>query len=303
MQVLDVNWVAAERLPEKRGDVWQVHARKLAYDGKSPWCILIVSHGVDSRLPHRVLIWYELSEEFPTAELVEDRLFRAMVRPRRGKPCKPTAVEFCSDAYLSWLSSKLAFVGADARLATDSYTWESAFNRLRRSWSSPAALPMNQGSYSHSSDSASFDSAAQLLRDQLPFLPYVNHFEVDREVEGGRQKWFGAMPRHLFGNDPGVLLVEREGDFCPEHTTIEDLLRHCVCLSAVLRKDTIDGGPLALRHNPGGTLRAPLSWELQFLEHCMRVFPRLVAGCSDHFPSNSSPPVVIFQRPADDHEV
>ncbi len=270
-----LEWNTANDLPTKLADIWQLGVRKFACGEDEQWCVLIVSRCVDSSLPDRVIIWYELCDERPNFSLLADRLMRAMVFPRRGRPCKPSGIEFL-DAEMQWFRPFLSEIGVRTTSAGRAEVWEQVFERLERTWRHVYSVPAIEADSSRDFMISKLLHSARQFAQQIPHLPVESVFEIGREIASGHQQWFAILSNRLFGSQAGLLLVERNELVEPLNTTVEDLLRHCVCLSVSFTAAGTFPNVVALRHNPGGSVRTLIDWEIEFVELCMHLLPSLV---------------------------
>lgn len=259
--------------------------------------MLAVSVTRDSTLPDDVIVFYDILDTCPTPELMWERLCHAMKAPRNGNPCRPSHIVFCLHEYERQLRHRLNQIGAELRIVDTCRRWDSIFGHLSARLpdaDQPIAMVGAPG-VRRLRIARLFEAASVFCqKSSLGAMPGWPPIDVKwSRLE--RERWRAFFGPTLIDQCPGMVLAENidavKGPW-GRFSSRWDLLRHSVSLQVTLgpaeRLAPVDlkaahefGWPVASRHsypralriNPGGTRRPLLSWELEFLDRCLRTIP------------------------------
>lgn len=278
-------------LPEKLGEVWQIHAKRVPNHGdRLSWCVLIVSVTTNSSEADKQIISKQIIDCFPSVEVLLEILVAAMLHPEGREPSRPSWIQFQSEGYADGFRLLLTSIGVRTKLVHRLDLWERHFTTLTGKNRSPTRISlMAVPGLGLESLRKFYDSSANYI-EQRPFMPANATFEVHRDGS----PWYGVV-RTTKDVRTTMLLVEAGIGGALENASFRELLRNYVSVGASfvskgrVHRDDLAGihefgfrvagenaYPIACRRNPGGSQRTPLAWELDMLERCLHVVPGLL---------------------------
>ncbi|MBW3599476.1 MAG: hypothetical protein KY475_19665 [Planctomycetes bacterium] len=287
------------QLPQSPEEVWQAEIcrspawMRIAGQPQRPWMALVTNRTEDLVLAH------EMPDAQPTPKQLQEKLAEAMRSAEFGAPHRPSEVQVRSDELHAKLRAPLEAVGIRCvvveQLEHVDFVLRDLAKHLQGGRTVPALVdapgvgPEQIRSY--------FEAAAGYYR-QSPWrrLPGDTPIKVECSLlESG--PWYAAVMGQA-GMTFGLALhegAEALGETLASDVP-EEAARHASALSlmygekveiAVRDLDAAEkygwpvagaaAYPLALRVNPGRTVRAPLRWELQLLEACLWAIPDFLA--------------------------
>jgi hypothetical protein len=285
---------------EQRFDVWQVDAREvdtgLEVEGRiiRPWLALVGS------LTDDLVLEFEMLHEKPGPAQLWPMMRKAMLAPADGTAHRPTAVQVGSADLADGLRSHLEPLGITCETVPALEFVDAVVDELIaqipmfRSAHQPGLLEMP--GVTPASVASLFDAAA-LFYEQTPWKKVGERpirVTCERFDSG---PWFAVMLGQG-GMSSGLVLyddLDQLREIQSGALSEEENARRTSALSLIygtqedLIPDDLDAArqhgwrvagadayPVIYRMEPGLSIRAPLAWELQLLEGCLRGLPEFV---------------------------
>lgn len=281
----------------QRADVWQIDARPMEIGVKvgdevvRPWMVVVASEA------HDQVLAYEIMHRTATEMDVMKNVLRAIVKPAKGKPHRPTQVQIRPEEPLLSVFPRLTDLGIGIHETEDLDLIDQVFEQLHEEITGdhqPGILDMP--SVTPRMVKALFEAAAFFYRR----APWKRIGERTIKVECAKfpsGPWYAVMMGQA-KLAPGLVLYDsletlrriRKGDLADEESARisaalavifsekEDLPE--ADLEAVeLYRWKVAGKkayPSVYRKEKGMTMRPPLAWEVELLEGCLRLIPEFV---------------------------
>jgi len=298
-QEVTIDEPTLDTVPQAVGDVWRAEVRQIPawiqIGGKM--CRPIVRVVFDAT--NDWVLTSDLCEEEPPEDWLWEAICSAICRPAMGEPRRPGVVELSHGDLLENLRSRLERIGVRCAISDDTQEIDALIDSLtdhlvgpRRSNAlirTPGVTPERLSGF--------FSAAADFYRAapwrQIPSDTII-HISTEAFSSGN---WYAVVMGQR-GMELGIALYE-------DLTLLERMLTGTVSDEEMARQhsglsvtygevfeiapedsDAIDqfGWPVAadeaypsvLRVNPGLAMRAPLAWELELLEACLRAIPGFI---------------------------
>jgi hypothetical protein len=279
-------------------DVWQADFRQLPSwirirgQPVRPWVVMVTSRSNDVVLAHEML------EEMPSAALLWDALVQAMQHPAVGTLHRPTELQVRPDECWQALESHLDEIGIGVRVVEELDPLETIFQALCAhvcGESQPGLLDMPGMT---PAQVGSFYEAAASFFQQAPWKKVGYEAAIQVECDKFHSGPWYAVLMGQSGLTRGLALYEDldtlrrtwAGDAADE-----DNARRMVGTSVTFEEQwdvpvadreaaqkydwkvaRADAYPCVLHKERGLSVRAPLAWELELLEGCLRAIPDFV---------------------------
>ncbi len=289
-----------EDVPQYAGATWQIDARRLPAwvdsegEAMRPWSVLVVD--ADGNL----VLAQDLSLELPTADSLWNVLLRAMAQPMAGDPHRPGTVELQSPEYASALRPRLEAFDICCEVVDDLPAANAVFEGLGDHLSEgigPRPLVDVPG-MTHEQVGGFYAAAAEFYR-RAPWrmIPGDRMIRIhcDKFTNG---TWYAAVMGQS-GMTLGIALYEDPEVLCSlmrEEIEEDEHSRRVSALSVTFDEEFAapardldmaekygwpiagpEAYPVAMRVNPGRSVRPPLAWELELLEGCLLALPPFLA--------------------------
>jgi len=293
---LETDPAALLELPQREDDLWQADVRPLPTwitgEGapQRPWGALAVSVTSDLVLAHQVQM------EPPDAAWLWECLVRAMRRPAMGDPHRPGVVQVGTLQLREGVEPLLRRAGIDCVVSERLETIDQMLDDMARHLGATDQLcPLVQVPGVAVEQLGSFFEAAAEFYRRKPWrlVPGDTPIRVScTKFQSG--PWY-AVVMGQSGMTLGLALYDDyralkailEGDASDEvnarRTSSLSLLYSEAFEIPVQDLDAVErygwpvagpeAYPMVLRVNPGQAVRAPLAWELDLLEGCIRLMP------------------------------
>jgi len=288
-----------EQLPQAAGEVWRAAVCKLPtwiQVGSTmcrPTAYLVLDTTSD------LLLSTSLTEGEPPDGWLWNGLRSALLRPNAGEPRRPGVMQLSPDTPLSDLGPRLASIGVRCVVNEDSSQIDALIEDLIEHVSGPRRLkslirstgmpPLALGSF--------YAAAADFYR-AAPWRHIPGDSVICVETDAYSSGPWYAVVMGQSGMELGVALYEDLGllrEILGGRLTDEEHARRTAALSVTFGEvfdiapedaDAVveyewpvaaaEAYPSILRVNPGLALRAPLVWEVELLEACLRALPEFV---------------------------
>jgi len=290
-------------LPRHAGEVWQIDARPmqtwLEAEGVPvrPWVVMVADASA------QLILSAELCQQPPDGESMWRTLLKAMVQPAAGQPHRPEAVQV-SGQYRQSVEPQLAAAGIECQVCDDLSLLDEIFDQMLGSigygysenflLGSPGVTPQMVGCF--------FEAAADFYR-RAPWHKVRGDTPIKVECSKFHNGTWYAVVMGQSGVLQGLAMYEDpqllEQLLLDEEEESEQLLRRTSSLgltfgeafeiavqdlNAAEKYNWPVAGPeaypCAVRINPGLAFRAPLSWELELLEGCLRSIPEFLGAAA-----------------------
>jgi tetratricopeptide (TPR) repeat protein len=287
-----------QQLPQEF-DVWQADCRQLRHlvevadEPVRPWVVLVTSRSNDLVLSH------QLSVEEPVPAQLWDGLATAMKKPARGKPHRPSAVEFRPDGPVESLTPDIAALGIQCQATGELEHLERVLDSLAEhlGGSGPPGL-LDMPGVGPSQVAGFYHAAASFYR-RAPWRSLG--FEEAIKVECGQFQsgpWYsvvmgqsGLTTGLALYDDLDVLRRLWSSDLSDEENARETVALTVTfdmeCDTPISDQEAFrrhgwevagpEAHPTIFRKERGISIRPPLAWELQLMEGCLRALPRFIA--------------------------
>ncbi|MCC6125258.1 MAG: hypothetical protein IT426_09870 [Pirellulales bacterium] len=296
-------------LPFEPGEIWQADIRPMPawITGEGapyrPWMSLVINRTGDLMLAH------QMTPDRPDAELLWSTVAQAIRQPAIGEPHRPGAIEVNSAEHRDALLPRLDPLGVECMVLERLEHLDSAVEDMMRHLDggggppsivdSPGMKPAQVGGF--------YAAVAEYYRrkpwQRVPGDSIVK-IECDKFQSG---PWY-AVVMGQSGVEQGLAIYEdlaalqrlisgRASE--AEHARGMSGLSLMFCEAFEVSTRDIDAAekhgwplagpeayPLVIRVNPGPSVRAPLTWELELLEGCLRTIPDFLAEKQSAEPMN-----------------
>ncbi|NUQ64503.1 MAG: hypothetical protein HUU20_18715 [Pirellulales bacterium] len=287
-------------VPQYVDSTWQVDARRLPawVDSKGeamrPWSVLVVETA------NGLILGQDLSLEMPTPQSLWNVVHGAMVQPMVGDPHRPGTIQVRSADHASALQSHLGLLDVRCEVTEELQAVDVVFEGLGEHLSEghglrplvdvPGVKPEQIGGF--------YAAAAEFYR-RAPWRMVPGdamiRIQCDKYTNG---TWYAAVMGQsgmtlglALYEDAEVLQALMHEDMGEEEhsrrisamsvTFDEEFAASARDLDAAEKYGWPIAGPeaypVAMRVNPGRSVRPPLAWELELLEACLRAIPPFVA--------------------------
>ena len=287
-----------QKLPQQYGTIWQAVISRVPTwlrDGElmvRPWAMLIVNH-----TEHQI-VGQELVSQEPTAELLFDRLARAMRKPAAGKPHRPSEIQVRDEPVWNAVLPHLEEIGVDCIFRPELEEADfilSELHKLMEPQGQPPGLT-EQPTFSSAQGASLYEAAAGYFR-RRPWrrLPPGAIIQVDCPQLGefGPGRWFavvlgqGGQTFGLAVYDDLLAINADCGADCSDDHPIDATALSLVfgekfeipisdLLAAEQHRWPLFGPeayPLVMSTSGGMNVHSMEPWQLQLLEGCVRTIP------------------------------
>jgi tetratricopeptide (TPR) repeat protein len=289
-------------LPQEFGESWQADVRRLptwirSDDGSNvrPWVVMVTNATKD------LILSCDIADDQPDLQAVWMKLTESMSAPPVSQPHRPVEVQVRSEDHRRYLEPALSEIDIACVVSDRLDQLDSAFEDMARHIAdgpkvpalveAPGVGPDQIGSY--------FEAAAEYFR-HAPWSQAPGDTPIRVECEKFRSGPWHAFVMGQSGMTLGLALYDlAQSGMKPLDQLLgdEQSARQASGLSVMFDEPfgmafpdleaaeqfgwpvaTPEAWPCAVRVNPGRALRAPLAWEIELLEGCLRAIPTFLAG-------------------------
>ncbi|MCO6457403.1 MAG: hypothetical protein J5I93_19050 [Pirellulaceae bacterium] len=296
--------IDAATLPQEAGEVWQMELRRfpgwVEHDGQParPWVLMVVD--AESEL----ILATNIDHQRPATETAWEGLLQAMGRPETGKPHRPGIVQVASAELHELLAPRLEPLDVRCVLA-DSL---EPLNRLIDDLVDHLLGPQRLGALiqapgvTHDDVRRFFAAAAEFYR-RRPWRHVSSESVIRVDCENVQSGPWYLVVMGQSGIELGLALYESASvlrDILIGGLSAEETTRRSMGLSVIFVEEFMisaqdldtaqaegwpvagpEAYPSAMRLNPGGSIRAPLCWELRLLTGCLSAVPEFIENQRD----------------------
>ncbi len=292
---LDIDLSELASLPQQSGDIWLAAVRKLPSwvqvggEMRRPTVLMVADDASD------LLLTTQIEGENPPADWLWAGICNAIARPAAGKPHRPGVVQVASDEERLAVESQLESIGIRCVVNAESkkidvwigdLTEQIAGSKMKSLIDSPGVTTDQLAGF--------FEAAAEFYR-RAPWRRISGDTIITIETDAfSSHRWY-ALVMGQMGMQLGLALYEDlnllkrilRGRMSDEETA------RCTSALSLTFGEVFDVSPLdvdafqehgwpvaseeaypcVMRVNPGLALRAPLEWEIDLLQGCLRLLP------------------------------
>jgi hypothetical protein len=283
-------------LPLEPGEVWQADLRALPtwVTGEGvpyrPWMALVINRTDDIMLAH------QMTPERPSIDNLRGAIVQAMCQPVVGESHRPGAIEFGSVESRNALQPFLDEIGVGCIVSDRLESLDSAVEEIMRHFNGPGGAPGIVDAPGITSEQmGSFYTAAAEFHCRKPWRRVQGDAIIKVECDKFKSGPWYAVVMGQSGIEQGLAIYEdlaalrrmitgraSEAENAKGMSALSLMYSEAFDISpfdldAIEKHGWPVAGPeaypLVLRINPGPSLRAPLVWELELLESCLRTIP------------------------------
>lgn len=296
--------IDAATLPQETGEVWQMELRRfpgwVEHDGQParPWVLMVVD--AESEL----ILATNIDHQRPDTDAAWEGLLQAMGRPETGQPHRPGVVQVASAELHELLAPRLEPLDVRCVLADSLEPLNRLIDDLVDHLLGPqrlGALIQSPG-VTHEDVRRFFAAAAEFYR-QRPWRHVSSESVIRVDCENVQSGPWYLVVMGQSGIELGLALYENASllrDILIGGLSAEETTRRSMGLSVIFVEEFMisaqdldvaqaegwpvagpEAYPSAMRLNPGGSIRAPLCWELRLLTGCLSAVPEFIQNQRD----------------------